>query len=288
MTQEEKENKKQLLKQWLRSSNPYDIVTIKESFTHYCVKTNNIEAVKLYCLDDDYMDKTTIFGENVYHYAIKYRHIDMFRFLFELRECKNIYQNTDAQSNILNIAIDQNSNFKFIKLLLETCKEFDLDIKKLVYNKDGDSCITTTVNNARDDILELFRDKYDIVLDNYLEDIAIAIDRLFYTLKLKNSSININSTLKELKPIFEKDNVKLLGLFGSYARNEAKEDSDIDILIETTPIFLENNRGFSAFSKLDELRKILKESFGKDIDIVDKQGLIANNNSFILDRTIYV
>ena len=99
---------------------------------------------------------------------------------------------------------------------------------------------------------------------------------------------SILSTLKELQPIFEKEHVKLLGLFGSYSRDEAKEDSDIDILIETTPIFLEKHKGFSAFSKLDELRDILKESLGKNIDIVDKQGLLDNNNTFILEKTIYV
>ena len=95
-------------------------------------------------------------------------------------------------------------------------------------------------------------------------------------------------TLKELQPLFEKEHLKLLGLFGSYSRDEAKEDSDIDILIETTPTFLEKNKGFSAFSKLDEMRDILKQSLGKEIDIIDKQGLLDHNNTFILDKTIYV
>ncbi len=98
----------------------------------------------------------------------------------------------------------------------------------------------------------------------------------------------ILTTLKELQPIFKKEHVNLLGLFGSYSRDEAREDSDIDILIETTPEFLNNNRGFSAFTKLDELRDILKQSLGKDIDIVDKQGLLDHNNTFILRKTIYV
>ncbi|RLA83293.1 MAG: nucleotidyltransferase [Epsilonproteobacteria bacterium] len=94
--------------------------------------------------------------------------------------------------------------------------------------------------------------------------------------------------LKDLQPLFEKEHVNLLGLFGSYSRDEANEDSDIDILIETTPPFLKNNRGFSAFSKLDELRDILKQSLGKEIDIVDKQGLLDHNNTFILEKTVYV
>jgi len=105
------------------------------------------------------------------------------------------------------------------------------------------------------------------------------------------SVINKNvilQTLKKFQPIFSKEDVKLLGLFGSYARDEARENSDIDILIETTPSFLKKNRGFSAFVKLDELRELLKQSLGRDVDIVDKRGLLDNNNTFILNRTIYV
>jgi predicted nucleotidyltransferase len=99
---------------------------------------------------------------------------------------------------------------------------------------------------------------------------------------------DILSQLKKLQPEFEKDNLKLLGLFGSYARDEAKEDSDIDILIETTPEFLKRYRGWDAFSRLEEYRELLKNKFKKDIDIVDKQGLLQHNNTYILKKAIYV
>ncbi|MEA2100679.1 MAG: nucleotidyltransferase domain-containing protein [Campylobacterota bacterium] len=94
--------------------------------------------------------------------------------------------------------------------------------------------------------------------------------------------------LQELQATFEKEDVKLLGLFGSYARNEAKEDSDIDILIETTPEFLKKNIGWDAILKLEELKDILKNVFHKEIDFADKQGLIDHNNTYILKKTIYV
>jgi len=99
---------------------------------------------------------------------------------------------------------------------------------------------------------------------------------------------NILLILKELKPVFEKEDVKLIGIFGSYSRDEAVEDSDIDILIETTPKFLERYVGWDAFTKLDELKNILKNRFKKNIDIVDKQGLIDHNNTFILNKVLYV
>ncbi len=99
---------------------------------------------------------------------------------------------------------------------------------------------------------------------------------------------SILEKLKELKPLFEKEDVKILGLFGSYSRDTAKESSDIDILIETTPAFLQKNIGWDAFVKLDELKEILQKTFMKKIDIVDKQGLLDHNNTYILNKVIYV
>jgi len=102
-----------------------------------------------------------------------------------------------------------------------------------------------------------------------------------------NKEVILNK-LKEINPSIEKDGIKLLGLFGSYSRDEANENSDIDILIETTPLFLEKNRGLKAFLKLEELKNNLESIFAKNIDIVDKQGLIQKNNTYILNKAIYV
>lgn len=102
-----------------------------------------------------------------------------------------------------------------------------------------------------------------------------------------NSEI-ILKKLKDINPSIEKDGIKLLGLFGSYSRNEATDKSDIDILIETTPYFLEQYKGLQAFTKLEELKINLENIFHKNVDIVDKQGLIQNNNKYILNKAIYV
>ncbi len=98
----------------------------------------------------------------------------------------------------------------------------------------------------------------------------------------------ILAKLKNMQPVFEKEGVNLLGLFGSYSRDEAQEDSDIDILIETTPKFLEIHGGFRAYSKLADLKVILENFFNKDVDFTDKQGLIDHNNTYILKKAIHV
>jgi hypothetical protein len=38
---------------------------------------------------------------------------------------------------------------------------------------------------------------------------------------------NILQTLKELKPKYEAEGFEILGIFGSYARDEATESSDV-------------------------------------------------------------
>ncbi len=94
--------------------------------------------------------------------------------------------------------------------------------------------------------------------------------------------------LQTLKPLYEQEGFIILGLFGSYARDEASENSDIDILIDTKQEFLDKYRGFRAFTRFDEIKDELKQAFKADIDFVDKQGLLQRNNKYILDRAIYV
>ena len=65
--------------------------------------------------------------------------------------------------------------------------------------------------------------------------------------------MNIQRDLGKLKPYLrEKYGVKKIGVFGSYARGEEKESSDIDILIE-----LEKPIGWEFFYLKDYLEKKL-------------------------------
>jgi len=94
--------------------------------------------------------------------------------------------------------------------------------------------------------------------------------------------------LKELKPKYEAEGFEILGLFGSYARDEATEGSDIDILIDTKKEFLDKYQGFRAFAKFDDIKEELKSEFHKEIDFADRQGLLQRGNEYIINKTIYV
>lgn len=71
-------------------------------------------------------------------------------------------------------------------------------------------------------------------------------------------------TLEDIRkiaiPIFKKYGVKSLTIFGSYARNEAKEDSDLDFFIDKGDL-----RGlFQYYSLVNEL----EDSFKCHVDLI--------------------
>jgi len=79
--------------------------------------------------------------------------------------------------------------------------------------------------------------------------------------------MNLSSQhIDKIRSFFSCLPVKKAYLFGSYSRNEADENSDIDILVEldhTYPI------GIKFFTYKDELEYILK----KRVDLVSYEGL---------------
>ena len=72
---------------------------------------------------------------------------------------------------------------------------------------------------------------------------------------------------KRIIPIARKYNLRAAYLFGSYARNEATEQSDVDILIDRTDSKI---RGMFDMGALYE---DLSASIGREIDLVTTQTL---------------
>ncbi len=97
----------------------------------------------------------------------------------------------------------------------------------------------------------------------------------------------ILSKLKELKLQFNKEGFIIKALFGSYSRDEATENSDIDILVEATPEFA-NRYGFQAISRIKEIQSEISLLFGVPVDLADSSGMGKTAKKFILDRAIYV
>ena len=78
-------------------------------------------------------------------------------------------------------------------------------------------------------------------------------------------------TLEELRqsiiPIAEKYDLQAVYLFGSYARNEATEQSDVDILVDRT------GSKVKGMFEMGGLYEDLCKSISKEIDLVTEQTL---------------
>lgn len=94
---------------------------------------------------------------------------------------------------------------------------------------------------------------------------------------------DILNYLRTNKLLFiEKFNISQIGIFGSYARNEQTDRSDIDIIIEMP-------RGTEdIFEKKQQLRELLKNHFHREIDICRERTIMPLFKEMILKDTIYV
>ena len=99
--------------------------------------------------------------------------------------------------------------------------------------------------------------------------------------KMKKSLDEIKEIIKKHKDeLKEKYSVKEIGIFGSFARGEAKEDSDIDILVE-----FEKPIGFFKFLELEEY---LSNLIGREVDLVSKKALKPNIGKHILEEVVTI
>lgn len=73
-----------------------------------------------------------------------------------------------------------------------------------------------------------------------------------------------------------------IGLFGSFARDEGTENSDIDLIVEFEP----NTENLSE--KKSKLRDLIFEKFGKEVDICREKYVKPYFKSQIIQSAIYV
>jgi uncharacterized protein len=58
-------------------------------------------------------------------------------------------------------------------------------------------------------------------------------------------------------------------VFGSVARGEARDDSDIDLLVDIEA----DVHGFAYFGLIEDLRRALTGSLGRQVDVIDSAAL---------------
>ncbi len=76
-----------------------------------------------------------------------------------------------------------------------------------------------------------------------------------------NRILSLQEIADIVKPIAEKYGVEEIYLFGSYARGEASQDSDLDFLVFGGSLF--------KLTRIFSLAEDLRKAFGKDVDVFE-------------------
>ena len=103
---------------------------------------------------------------------------------------------------------------------------------------------------------------------------------------MQNTILN---SLKTLQNKYKKYGFFIVGVFGSYARNEENKDSDIDILYDVNELFLKTYSGWDAILQMESIKKDIQETL--NISSVDLASADSNSLTFqkmIKNELIYV
>lgn len=100
--------------------------------------------------------------------------------------------------------------------------------------------------------------KYRMIVDDFINKLRVDEE---------HEILSIERIKSELLPIFHKCNINYCYLFGSYSRGEARENSDVDLLIDT------DITGLQFFELVEEIRTALH----KKIDLLILKDLSSDN-----------
>ncbi|HEX3006051.1 MAG TPA: nucleotidyltransferase family protein [Bacteroidales bacterium] len=78
----------------------------------------------------------------------------------------------------------------------------------------------------------------------------------------------------------QKFGVKRIGIFGSFARGEERESSDLDVLV----VFEEGQKTFDNYM---DLKFYLEDLFGREVDLVTEKALKPQLKDIIMKDIMY-
>ena len=98
---------------------------------------------------------------------------------------------------------------------------------------------------------------------------------------------HILSYLSEIKNELIDSGIEKIGLFGSFAKNNAKPYSDIDIAIKINKSFLKEHDVWEYFTLIEKIKTSIFQKFSRKVDVYD----LDNTNNIqksITKEIIYV
>lgn len=97
---------------------------------------------------------------------------------------------------------------------------------------------------------------------------------------------DIKKILVENKEILKKYNVKSIALFGSYVREEQREDSDIDLLVEfERDAFGKDFDGYT--DNYENLKSFLENTLDKTVELLTNEIISPYIKPYVLKEAEY-
>jgi len=100
--------------------------------------------------------------------------------------------------------------------------------------------------------------------------------------------VNVIEILQVIKPSLEKEGFAIDGVVGSYAYGDYTDESDVDILYHIEDRFMQKHEGFSAFSRIAEIKNMLTDRLGRDVDLIASRGLSKTAKKYMLSKVLNV
>lgn len=118
-------------------------------------------------------------------------------------------------------------------------------------------------------------------LDTIIENFQSDLEKITKTIMLSREKV-LEYLRTEIKPQFNESGVINLALFGSIARNEYDEESDIDICYEPTAEFKQKYPNLDHLQFKEEIRKQISLHFERNVDIISVKAM----NEFMLESVM--
>lgn len=145
-----------------------------------------------------------------------------------------------------------------------------------IKNRNGNKYYYRVKSIRRGDKVNKARIYLGINLSNIrlIEEIKKADKRL-----VNSESMNFRTLKNKIRKVLKINNIKKAGIFGSYARGDDRQDSDVDILIEPP-----KKIGLGIITIELELEKAL----GKKVDLISYNGIDPKLKKLILKDEIRI
>jgi len=102
-------------------------------------------------------------------------------------------------------------------------------------------------------------------------------------------NITILKELKKLKDIYKDNGFLIVGVFGSYARDEENKNSDIDILYKLDKKFIEKYGGWGSIMQLDKIKEHIKYTLNiNKVDLATSDTQNKTLQNILKNELVYV